>query len=128
MRDTDEQIRHYLGELDGPSRENAWHALAEIGPLALPPVVGALGAAGSPDVRVAFLRLLAEYRAADAIPALAIQLRDPLPAVWQTAVDALVAIGSANAAAVLAAARSEVAEARRGWIDEAVTQIETNRA
>jgi HEAT repeat protein len=128
MRDEDGHIRHYLDELDGANRENAWHALAEIGPVAVPAVVGALGSVGNPDVRVALIRLLAEYRAADAIPALAIQLREPLPAVWQAAVDALVAIGSGNASAALAAARSEAPEAQRGWIDEAVTQIGANRA
>jgi hypothetical protein len=120
------QIGKCLGQLRGRDRESAWHALAEIGTGALPAAVADLRTARDPAVRVLLIRLLAEYRSPEAIPAVVSQMEDEVPAIWQTALDALVTIGTAQAVAALAAARSVAAEDRRPWIDEALGQIEAN--
>jgi HEAT repeat protein len=118
------QIGQYLEQLRGPDPETAWHALAELGMDALPAAVADLGTAVDGAVRVSLLRLLAEYRSPSSIPAVVSQINDEVPAVWQAALDALVTIGTVQAVAALRAARSVAPTDRRGWIDEALSQIE----
>jgi HEAT repeat protein len=124
VSDPSGEISKYLDRLPGSDWENAWHALAEIGAVALPAATAALAGTGDAAVRVALIRLLAAYRSPDAIPAVASQLGDTAPAVWQAALDALVAIGTEQALAALTAARAVAPMDRRQWIDEALGQIE----
>jgi HEAT repeat protein len=126
MGDPGTQIVKCLEQLREPERESAWHALAEIGPVALPEVAADLRKAEDPTVRVALIRLLAEYRSPEAIPALVSQMEGAVPAIWQAALAALVTIGTAQAVAALTAARSVAAKDRTPWIDEALGQIAVN--
>jgi HEAT repeat protein len=117
------EIDAYLDQLRGPAREDAWHALVEIGPEAIPAAAAALATTDDPTIRVVLIKLLGEYRAPEAIPAITTQLQHPVPEVWQAAPDAMVKIGGEQALAALTYARSVAAADRHPWIDEAITQV-----
>jgi len=127
MGDRDIQIGAYIDQLRGTGRDSAWHALVELGPDAGPAAAAALGTTKDVDVHVALLKLLAEYRAADAVPAITTQLQHPMSDVWRAALDALVTIGDERAVAALTGVRSAAAEDRQPWIDEAISQIRAAR-
>jgi HEAT repeat protein len=113
-----------VSELSGVGRENAWHSLAELGPVVAPDVIAILQTIDEPTVAVELIRLLAEYRSLEAIPFLVGRLRDPKRDVWQAALDALVTIGTVQSAeALTAAAATRMPEDRQEWISEALDQI-----
>src|ERR1700733_15420378 len=104
MTDRGRHIDALVSGLSGVDRENAWHSLAELGPVVAPDVIATLQTVDEPTVATALIRLLAEYRSPEAIPVLAGRLRDPERDVWQAALDALVTIGTVQSAEALTAA------------------------
>jgi HEAT repeat protein len=121
--DRGRRIDDLVGELSGVDGENAWHSLAELGPGAAPDVLAILQTIDEPMVAVALIRVLAEYRSPVAIPCLADRLRDPNRRVWQTALDALVTIGTVQSAEALMAAAATVPKDRKEWVIEALEQV-----
>jgi TPR repeat protein len=122
MADVKELVEYYVARLSGTEREDAWHGLAEAGPAALPHVIAAFQATGDVGVHVNLVRVLAEYRTADAVPFLVGLLALAEEPVWKSALDALVAIGGGAALQAMAKARTAAPPARREWIDEAIDQ------
>jgi HEAT repeat protein len=127
MADRGRHIDALVSGLSGVDWENAWHSLAELGPVVAPDVIATLQTIDEPTVAIALIRLLAEYRSPEAIPFLAGRLRDPERDVWQAALDALVTIGTVQSAeALTAAAATPMPEDRKAWISEALEQVPRN--
>ena len=128
MNDLRDAVRFYASELAGSRAEDAWHALLELGPAALPLVSDAIRSAHQGDVKVRLAEVLAESRSAEALPFLGELLNDRDAEMWKVALDGLVTLGGEPAARmraleVLAAAREIAAADKREWIDEAIGQI-----
>jgi TPR repeat protein len=117
-----EAVEHYVASLSGANADDAWHALVEIGPSALAHVIEAFHATSHLDTQVSLLRVTAEYRTAESVPFLAGLLSHDEPAVWKSAIDALVTVGCGAAVEALVTARAAAPQARREWIEEAITQ------
>lgn len=128
MRELEEIVPHRVARLSGPGRDDAWHALLELGPDALPHILAAFESAGDGAVRLALVEIVGGFRTTRAVPFLGALLRDGSPELWKAALDGLVSLGDSPALeAVLAARASAVAEKSR-WLDEAVDQIRTRGA
>jgi hypothetical protein len=123
MDDIEEVVQYYVAKLAGPEGENAGCSLCELGPAALPSVIGAFDAAADPDIRHSLVRIVGEYRSPSAGPFLADRLLDDRPEIWKTALDGLVTLGGKEALNLLAAARAQVDPERAAWLDEAMQQI-----
>ena len=117
-----EAVEHYVDSLSGANADDAWHALVELGPSALPRVIGAFHATSHLDTQVSLVRVVAEYRTAESVPFLAGLLSHGEPAIWKSAIDALVTVGYGAAVEALLTARAAAPQARREWIEEAIPQ------
>ena len=117
-----ESVEHYVDGLCGANADDAWHALVELGPSALPHVIAAFHAASHLDTQVLLVWVIAEYRTAQSVPFLAGLLSHAEPAVWKSAIDALVTVGCGAAVEALMTARAAAPQARRERIDEAIPQ------
>jgi len=82
---TNEFVAHYVRQLAGPERENAWHRLAEAGSEVVPSLIRALKSETDVSVQTELIRLLAEYRSSEGIPVLADLVRASDADVWKTA-------------------------------------------
>ena len=128
MNDLRDAVRFYASELAGSRADDAWHALLELGPAALPLVSDALRSARQGQVRVRLAEVLAHSRSIEALPFLRELLNERDAEMWKVALDGLVTLGGeptvrSGALEVLAAAREIAAVDRREWIDEAIEQI-----
>lgn len=123
MRDLREYVRYYVARLAGSDAEDAWHALVEAGPDAVPFVEDAFATVESPDVKVALLQVVSQWRSADATRFLSHQLGDPAADIWKAALDGLVATGGPTVLDLLRSTRARTASERAEWIDEAIRQI-----
>ena len=117
-----EPVEHYVDSLWGANADDAWHALVELGPSALPHVIAAFHATSHLDTQVSLVRVIAEYRTAESVPFLAGLLSHDEPAIWKSAIDALVTVGCGAAVEALVTARAAAPQARCEWIDEAIPQ------
>jgi HEAT repeat protein len=123
MSSVREYVVFYAAQLAGPNGENAWHSLVEAGPTALPHLAEALDASADPRVRAALLRVVSEYRSAEAVPLLKGLLGDPDAEVWTAALDGLVMLGGPVAVDALIVVKATVTSERQEWIDEGIRQI-----
>ena len=117
-----EAVEHYVDSLSGANADDAWHALVEMGPSALPHAIAAFHATSHLDTRVSLVRVIAEYRTAESVPFLAGLLAHVEASIWKSAIDALVTAGCRAAVEALVTASAAAPDARREWIDEAVPQ------
>jgi len=117
-----ESVEHYVHGLSGANADDAWHALVELGPSALPHVIAAFHAANHLDTQVLLVWVIAEYRTAESVPFLAGLLAHVEPSIWKSAIDALVTAGCRAAVEALLTASAAAPDARREWIDEAIPQ------
>jgi len=117
-----ESVEHYVHGLSGANADDAWHALVELGPSALPHVIAAFHAASHLDTQVLLVWVIAEYRTAESVPFLAGLLAHVEPSIWKSAIDALVTAGCRAAVEALLTASAAAPDARREWIDEAIPQ------
>ena len=115
-----EPVEYYVDRLSGANAEDAWHALVELGPLALPHVIAAFHATSHLDTQVLLVSVIGEYRTVKSVPFLAGLLSHP--AIWKSAIDALVTAGCRAAVEALVTASAAAPDARREWIDEAIPQ------
>ena len=128
MNDLRDAVRLYASELAGSRADDAWHALLELGPAALPLVWDALRSAPRGEVRVRLAQVLCDSQSVEALPFLSELLNDRDAEMWKVALDGLVMLGAEptariRALEVLAAAREIAALDKREWIDEAIEQI-----
>lgn len=119
MRNLQEYVDDYVPQLSGPKANDAWHSLVEAGPAA----VKAFDAVRDPDVMISLVRVISEYRSAEAVPFFETLLRDRDAEIWKAALDGLVMTGGNAALDVLDVARSNATAEKLEWIDEAVGQI-----
>ena len=117
-----ESVEHYVHSLSGANADDAWHALVELGPSASPHVIAAFHATSHLDTQVSLVRVIAEYRTAESVPFLAGLLSHDEPALWKSAIDALVTVGCGAAVEALVTARAAAPQARCEWIEEAIPQ------
>lgn len=120
-----EKVQHYVSELTRTHSSEAWYALVEMGPAALPHVVQAFEAASDRSVAVDLIRVMNEYRTLAALPFLANLLRAGDPDIWKTALDGIVTVGGSSAAERLREIRETLSPEKQQWIDEALEQIPT---
>jgi hypothetical protein len=129
MNEVRQAVTHYLGQLAGPSAEDACHSLLELGRSALPQLVDAFRVAKSADVRLRLARIIAHGRAAEAESFLVELLQNPDAEIWKTALDGLVMLGTDDTTArrsvreSLTLARGTADPNKRMWIVEAIEQI-----
>jgi hypothetical protein len=119
-----DQVGHYISRLTGPSAEDAWHSLVEVGPRALPLLVEAFHESSDLGRRCALIDVAAQYRVDDAVPFFAGCLDSVDPMLWRAALDGLVTVGSRRALESLTLARQVVSSERSEWIDEAIEQVQ----
>ena len=117
-----ESVEHYVHSLSGANADDAWHALVELGPSALPHVIAAFHATSHLDTQFLLVRVIAEYRTAESVPFLAGLLSHDEPAIWKSAIDAFVTVGCGAAVEALVTARAAAPQARCEWIEEAIPQ------
>jgi hypothetical protein len=115
-----EQVSYYLARLKGHS--DAWHSLRELGPEALPYLSDAFERENTIDRRVSIVEIVNEYRTDASIDFLTKALASKDDAVWKTALDGLVTLGSRHAQKVVRAALTNASPLKREWLDEALTQ------
>jgi hypothetical protein len=123
MRDLDEEVSFYLGELEGPNGEDAWHSLRECGPAALPLLYDAFRGSTNTGMRVVLVELAWQTRSSQALPFLAEALADREPGVWKQALDGLVTLGGEPARRILGDAKVTAEADKADWIDEALQQV-----
>jgi hypothetical protein len=120
-------VRHYVAELRGGSRDNAFHSLIEADPAIVPLLIAEFR--GEPDAtfRDELLRVVAEFRSPDTIPFFAERLFD---AHWKIALDFLVAQASPAAVSALERAHTRRFDSQRetdefrAWLEEAIAQAQ----
>lgn len=117
-----EAVDDYVHSLSGANADDAWHALVELGPSALPHVIAAFHAANHLDTQVFLVWVIAEYRTAESVPFLAGLLAHDEASIWKSTIDALVTAGCRAAVEALLTASAAAPDARREWIDEAIPQ------
>jgi hypothetical protein len=123
MRDLDERASFYLGELQGPNREDAWHSLRECGPAVLPHLYGAFRGSTDAAMRSVLVELAWQTRSLQALPFLAEALADEAPGVWKQALDGLVTLDGEPARRILRDAKAVAEAEKANWIDEALQQV-----
>ena len=83
-----------------------------------------------PTIRSELVRIVSEFRSNTAIPFLKDVLSDPIPEVWQAAIDGLVASGAPDALSALEGIKTDRELYKRRpsayakWIEEACEQLE----
>ena len=123
LAEPDERLASAIAGLSGPDRESAEHALIEAGSQSIPHLVRAFWASSEPAVRNAIVRVVSEYRSAEAAPFLGALTLHAETDVWKRAIDGLVTLGGPVALERLRAAAAKTSGERREWIDEAIEQV-----
>jgi hypothetical protein len=130
MTDTTDYVASCLERMRAGDADNTFFDLIEADLAVLPVLVEALGKPENREIRPEIVRCIWERRRAEFIGFLAQLLDDPEKAVWQEALDGLVAIGGAGAIGALEAARNRIGESKLGkpivleWIEEALEQLQ----
>src|SRR4051812_23732769 len=123
MRELREYVANKVRQLSALGADDAWHSLAEAGPLALPYIVDAFNSSSDPAAKLALVQIISEYRSAEAIPFFAGCLQNADPDIWKAALDGLVSLGGRAALDLLIVARDTTTRDKREWIAEAVEQL-----
>jgi hypothetical protein len=129
VNSANEYAAYYLEQLRQGHAEDAFFGLIEGPPDVVPALIDAFAKEENRGVRADIVRCIWQHRRPEAIGFLAEVLHDPEPAVWQEALDGLVALGGSKGIQALQAARSRVAPGRPGhaitaeWLDEALEQL-----
>jgi hypothetical protein len=129
VADLHDAVNSYVGQLTGPSADDACNSLLELGPSALPHIAEALRTTKVREVRVRLAEVVAYGRAVEGLPILRQLLDDGAPKIWKIALDGLVMLGTDNAAArptvleILTIAQRGAGSTKLEWIVEAVEQI-----
>ena len=121
-------VADYTAQLNGPNGEDAFFSLIELDDAAVPVLIEAFHSERNTSVRTDLVEAIWQHRLPDTIRFLSETLDDPVPEVWQKALDGLVALGGQEAITALEAAKPIVSHHRDGavrteWIDEAIEQI-----
>ncbi len=118
-------VDDYIERARSGDHEGAFHGLRELGPDALPDLQEAYRCEDDPIFRSILVEAIWQQRESSAIGFLADVLGDPIPVVWQQALDGLVTLASPEALSVLrSAAENEHDAGRRAWIEEAIGQAQ----
>jgi len=129
MNNASEYAAYYLEQLRQGSSEDAFFALIEAGAVVLPALIEACARQENRGIRTQIVRCIWHHRRAETIGFLAGLLDDHEQAVWQEALDGVVAIGGSEAIEALQEARARFSGDRTDgavrveWIDEALEQI-----
>jgi HEAT repeat protein len=118
-----EKVEYYAAQLSSDHADDAWHALVELGPAALPHVIHAFEAQSEPSVAVALIRVASEYRTKDALPFFATLLAAQDGNIWKTALNGIVSLGDESAVTRLRAASETLGNEKLPWVEEAIGQI-----
>jgi HEAT repeat protein len=128
MNDAREYVSYYVKQLREGRHGDAYFSLIEGGPI-VPLLIEAFGKDENRGIRADIVRCIWQHRRLESISFLAEVLHDPEPAVWQEALDGLVALGGREVTTTLQEARKRVPVSgpARGitveWIDEALDQL-----
>jgi HEAT repeats len=123
------KIREIVEQIRRSKSENAFFALIEMTGDVLPAIAAVFHGEPQPIVRAFLVKAAWERRDAAVLPMLAEALNDDAEAVWQEALDGLVAFAGTNALSILVRARSrefaDEASAKRFhlWLEEAIQQV-----
>jgi HEAT repeat protein len=129
MSGADEYAAYYRERLRQGHTEEAFFGLIDADPAVLPVLIEAFAKEQDRGVRAAIVRCIWQHRRPETVSFLADVLHDPEPAVWQEALDGLVALGGDRAIQALQAARARIPAGRAGraitreWVDEALEQV-----
>ncbi|HTQ39337.1 MAG TPA: HEAT repeat domain-containing protein [Pirellulales bacterium] len=121
---------YYLERLRAEDNSAAFFGLLESDSSVVPDLVALYRSESDPSIREFAIEVLWQRRDLSIIPLLGEALHDPNTAVWQQALDGLVALASPESLAVLRQAQTKQfskqgdAQEFRQWIDEAIEQIE----
>lgn len=126
MENLRKYVDYYAAQLSGPTFGDAWHALAEAGPAALPYVTDAFNTANTPAIKIALVQIVREYRSAQSVPFFANLLQSSDSEMWKSALDGLVTLGGKIAVSALVNAHKSATGDKRDWIDEVIEQILTS--
>jgi hypothetical protein len=125
----DQYVAYYLEHLRRGRAEDAFFGLIDADPAVLPVLMDAFAREENRGICADIVRCIWQHRRPEALGFLADLLHDPDPAVWQEALDGLVALGGDEAVGSLQAARTRILAKRVGqsvavqWIDEALEQL-----
>src|SRR5262245_57005125 len=97
-------VEHYLAEWHGRGWGRAFHSLVELGSAALPLLAERFLEQGDGALRAEIVVIADQMRTPDALTLFERALGDSEPAVWKAALDALVALATPQAVAVLESA------------------------
>jgi hypothetical protein len=129
----EQRIRDYIAALAGDDWQDAWHALSEEGPAALPFIEDAFRRERSSERRTCLVEAVHEIRQTSSIPFLSEALHDPAPEVWKTVLDALVGLACPESEPVLEQALERAFERDKDritygeWVQEALEQLRESR-
>jgi len=130
MADLHEAFQHFVRELaeSGDRADDAYHALLERTPAALPHIHDALRSTLDADVRLRLTQVVAFCGSMEGLPLLSELLEDRDAPIWKTALDGLVTLGElpparATVLDVLGRSCARADPIKRSWIDEAACAI-----
>jgi len=118
-----EMVKYYVTQLSGDRADDAWHALVELGPAALPHAIHAFEAQSELPVAIALIRVASEYRSKDALPFFIALLAAQDGNTWKTALDGIVSLGDKSAVRRLLVASETLGNEKLPWVEEAIAQI-----
>jgi len=118
-----EMVTAYIDALSTPRRDDAYHALLDLGVAALPFIDAAVRSETTPSVRATLIDIAWRTGSNRALPMLARCLQDDDASVWKAALDGLVTLADWRSLEVLLAAKVEAARDKLPRIDEAIEQI-----
>lgn len=122
-------VEHYLAEWHGHSWAHAFHSLIQLGPAALPLLGEHFDEDRNAALRAEIVAIADQMRTPEALGLFERALRDTEAAVWKAALDALVALPTPAAIAILEHARRDAPEPRTpedygAWVAEALQQAQ----
>ncbi len=118
------QISEYLQSYQEGRRDDAFFGLLEMDHEILPELMAAFRKEHDSKTRAFLVEVVWQHRRQDAIPFLGEALQSTEPAVWKQALDGLVVLASPAALEVLRSARHSGSDQFRGWIEEAIEQVQ----
>ena len=124
MTNAPEYVAEYVRRYREGRRDDAFFGLLEAGADVLPELIAAFRKESDSRVRAFLVEVMWQHRQQSVIPILGEALRDPEPLVWRQAMDGLVALASPAALEVLRSARQFGNDEFRGWLAEAIDQVE----
>lgn len=123
MTDPNEYVAHHLKRMRQGQEQDAFFALIEGDPAAVPLLIEAFARDENRGIRARIVECVWQRRLPETVGFLAEALKDAEPAVWKQALDGLVTIGGSEVIRALEAARTELPAGRREWVDEALEQL-----